>query len=115
MLTALYFLGGLLGKQTAFLSGSVSLVWPPSGIALAAILLFGFRLWPGIFLGAFAANVAVFAANHVASGVTTTAVSLSIACGNTLEAVLGAWLLQRLITIPSNLAKPLNVYKFILV
>jgi PAS domain S-box-containing protein len=51
LLTALYFLGGLLGNETAFLSKTVSLVWPPSGIALAAILLFGYRFWPGIALG----------------------------------------------------------------
>jgi integral membrane sensor domain MASE1 len=42
LLIALYFLGGLVGKQTTFLSGSVALVWPPAGIALAAILLFGY-------------------------------------------------------------------------
>ena len=46
LLTALYFLGGLIGKETTFLSGSVALVWPPAGIALAAILLFGYRFWP---------------------------------------------------------------------
>jgi integral membrane sensor domain MASE1 len=51
-LTALYFLGGLLGKESSFLSGSVALVWPPSGIALAAILLYGYRFWPGIAIGA---------------------------------------------------------------
>ena len=49
ILIALYFLGGLFGKQASFLSGSVALVWPPAGIALAAILLFGTgsgRAWP---------------------------------------------------------------------
>src|SRR6266404_3553520 len=52
MLVGLYFLGGLLGKQGTFLSGSTVLVWPPAGIALAAILLFGYRFWPGVALGA---------------------------------------------------------------
>ncbi|MEI8044781.1 MAG: MASE1 domain-containing protein, partial [Verrucomicrobiota bacterium] len=52
ILVALYFLGGLLGKQTAFLSDSITLVWPPAGIALAAILLFGYRFWPGVAIGA---------------------------------------------------------------
>jgi integral membrane sensor domain MASE1 len=42
LLTALYFIGGLVGKETSFLSGNVALVWPPAGIALAAILLFGY-------------------------------------------------------------------------
>ena len=52
MLTAVYFLGGLVGKKASFLSGSMALVWPPTGIALAAILLFGYRFWPGVALGA---------------------------------------------------------------
>ena len=51
ILVALYFLGGLLGKQASFLSGSIALVWPPAGIALAAILVFGYRFWPGVALG----------------------------------------------------------------
>ncbi len=53
LLIALYFLGGhWAGKESSFLSGSVALVWPPAGIALAAILLFGYRFWPGVALGA---------------------------------------------------------------
>src|SRR5438477_10072622 len=52
ILTAFYFVGGLLGKQASFLSGSVALVWPPAGIALAGILLFGYRFWPGVAWGA---------------------------------------------------------------
>src|SRR5437762_13553740 len=52
ILIACYFVGGLIGKQASFLSGSVALVWPPAGISLAAILIFGYRLWPGAALGA---------------------------------------------------------------
>src|SRR5438046_5168618 len=52
ILTAFYFVGGLVGKEASFLSGSVALVWPPAGIALAAILLFGMRFWPGVAIGA---------------------------------------------------------------
>jgi integral membrane sensor domain MASE1 len=52
MLIALYFLRGLVGRTTTFLSGSVDLVWPPASIALAAILLFGYRFWPGVAPGA---------------------------------------------------------------
>src|SRR5271165_5728445 len=52
ILIAFYFIGGLVGKETSFFSGSVALVWPPAGIALAAILLFGYYFWPGVALGA---------------------------------------------------------------
>ena len=61
----------------------VSSVWPPSGIALAALLLFGRRFWPGIALGAFLVNFTAGIAPLGAAG---------IAVGNTLEAVVAAWL-----------------------
>jgi integral membrane sensor domain MASE1 len=48
-----YFLAGKLGLHFAFLHASASAIWPPTGIALAAVLLFGRRIWPAIFVGAF--------------------------------------------------------------
>ena len=81
-----YFLAGRLGLHFAFVHASASAVWPPTGIALAAALLFGRRVWPAVFLGAFLVNV-------VASG--SIASSLGIAVGNTLEAVVGALLVER--------------------
>jgi PAS domain S-box-containing protein len=87
VLTAVYFLGGLLGKQASFLSGSMALVWPPAGIALAAILLFGYRFWPGVALGA----VLFSLMNGVPLGFFT----LGTAIGNTMGAVVCAFLLRR--------------------
>ena len=81
-----YFLAGRLGLHFAFVHASASAVWPPTGIALAAALLFGRRVWPAVFVGAFLVNV-------VASG--SIASSLGIAVGNTLEAVVGALLVER--------------------
>ncbi len=52
LLIAFYFLGGLLGKYAAFRDGDIALVWPPAGIAIAAVLLFGYRFVPGVALGA---------------------------------------------------------------
>jgi integral membrane sensor domain MASE1 len=71
----------------AFETGSVTAVWPPTGIALAAVLLWGYRVWPGVALGAFLANSW--------TGVPVYAVAL-ISTGNTLEALGGAYLLRRL-------------------
>lgn len=65
---------------------SVAVIWPPSGLALAALLLFGTRLWPGVLAGAFAAEYAV--------GFPLWGVALA-AAGNTLEPVAGVWLLSR--------------------
>ena len=87
ILTAVYFLGGLLGKQASFLSGSMALVWPPAGIALAAILLFGYRFWPGVALGA----VLFSLMNGVPLGFFT----LGTAIGNTMGAVVCTFLLRR--------------------
>lgn len=66
--------------------GIITLVWLPSGLTLAALLLGGYKYWPGIFAGAYIASV-------VADN--SFPVSLSIAAGNTLEPLLGAWLLRR--------------------
>ena len=85
-LTAVYFAAGKLGLSLAFLQANASAVWPPTGLALAALLLFGCRLWPAIFVGALLVNLAIK---------TPIAPSLAIATGNTLEAVLGALLTRR--------------------
>ena len=67
-------------------NGVVSIIWPPSGLALAVLLMGGKRYFPGVFLGAFLANTMTGLAPGVAA---------AIAVGNTLEALLGAWLLTR--------------------
>src|SRR5262245_23131002 len=54
---ALYIAAGKLGLTMASVHTNVSPVWPPAGIAIAAVLLFGFRVWPGIFLGALLVNI----------------------------------------------------------
>ena len=86
LLAAMYTLAGKLGLALAFVNQSATAVWPPTGIALAAVLLLGPRVWPGIFLGAFITN-------ETTAGSLTT--SLLIASGNTLEAVLGGYLVNR--------------------
>jgi signal transduction histidine kinase/integral membrane sensor domain MASE1/ActR/RegA family two-component response regulator len=87
VLAAVYFGAAKLGLALAFQAEQVTAVWPPTGIALAAILLYGSGAWPGIALGAFLANVTAHEPLVTACG---------IAAGNTLEALAGAWLLRRL-------------------
>jgi signal transduction histidine kinase len=86
-LAAVYLLVAKLGLTLDAISGFATLVWGASGIALSALLLFGFRLWPGVWIGAFVVNLWMGAPWPVAAG---------IAVGNTLEAVLGAYALVRL-------------------
>src|SRR5262249_43097347 len=68
------------------IAAQVTLVWPPTGIALASLFLLGRALWPGVAVGAFIAN-------YFASEPITAAVGIAI--GNTLEALVGVWLLER--------------------
>jgi serine phosphatase RsbU (regulator of sigma subunit)/anti-sigma regulatory factor (Ser/Thr protein kinase) len=92
LVAAVYYGSAKLGLQLAFESGSVTAVWPPTGIALAAVLLWGFRVWPGVALGACLANAW--------TGIPAYAV-LGITLGNTLEAVTAAYLLGRVDFRPS--------------
>lgn len=85
-ISAIYFAGGKLGLLLAFPHPSATAVWPPTAIALAATLAFGYRIWPWIFLGAFLTNIATEGSVFTASG---------IAFGNTLEALVGAYLVNR--------------------
>src|ERR1700750_2542037 len=86
LLTLVYFIAGKFALMLASLHASASPVWPCAGIALAAILVLGYRVWPAIFVGAFLVNVTT--AGDVAT-------SLAIATGNMLEALAGAWLVIR--------------------
>src|SRR5438034_11578742 len=105
IVTGVYFIAGKLGLSLAFLNASASPVWPPAGIALAALLLLGYRAWPAIFVGAFLVNVTT--AGNVAT-------SLAIASGNTLEAVSGAWLVNRFADGTSVFDRPQGGFKFAL-
>src|SRR5512135_470033 len=56
-LAAVYLVCGKLGLSLAVVHANATPVWPPTGVALAALLIWGYRLWPGIFLGAFLVNL----------------------------------------------------------
>ena len=83
-LAASYVIAGRLGFTASAVHPVVSSAWPPSGVALAALLLMGTRFWPGIALGAFVVNLTGGIPPLTAAG---------IAVGNTLEALVAAWLL----------------------
>lgn len=103
VLAAAYFLSARLGLTLAFVNASATAVWPPAGISLAALLVLGYRAWPGIFLGAFLANVTT--AGSVAA-------SLGIAAGNTLEGLAGAFLVNRFAGGREAFRRPQNIFKF---
>lgn len=104
-LAGLYFLTCKFGLRLATVYPSATAVWPGTGIALAAFLLLGYRVWPGIFVGAFAVNLTT--AGSVLS-------SLGIASGNTLEGLLGAYLVTRFANGRKVFERPENIFKFLL-
>jgi PAS domain S-box-containing protein len=84
-LAVVYFAAAEVGLSLASLHSNVTPVWPPAGIAIASLLIFGLRLWPGIFAGALIANLL--------TNVSATA-AIGIACGNTLLPLVAYWLLR---------------------
>ena len=99
-----YFIAGRLSLGLAIPPGYATAVWPPSGIALAAALLFGARIWPAVWIGAALVNIGVdssFAAATV------------IASGNTLEALAGSAMIRRYGGDPARFERGEDVLKFI--
>ena len=87
-LAALYAVAAKIGFVMALTAEQVTLVWPPTGLSLAALVVLGVDVWPGVFLGALIANVT----NHQPA-----LVALGITSGNTLEAVSAAYIVRRLV------------------
>src|SRR2546427_2733036 len=103
-LAAVYFCAAKLALLVAIPPGYATAVWPPSGIALAGVLLLGSRIWPGIWLGASLANVAVQSSLVAAT---------LMGAGNTLEALAGAALVRAFIGLPGAFRRGEDVVKFV--
>jgi signal transduction histidine kinase len=104
-LAAIYVLAGKLGLQLAIFHPSATPVWPPTGISLAAYLLLGYWVWPAIFLGALVVNLTT--AGSIAS-------SLAIATGNTLEGLVGAFLVNHFANGRKVFAQQRDAFTFVL-
>ncbi len=104
LIAVIYFVSAKFGLSLAFTTKQVTTVWPPTGIALAILLIGGYRYWPGIAMGAFVANLLTGE---------TSAVALGIMIGNTLEAVTGAYLLNRLVGFDIKMSRIKDIIGFI--
>ncbi len=110
-LALLYFLAGRLGLLLAIPPGYATAIFPPAGFALAALLLYGNGIWPGILLGSFALNLSM--APHFESVFSNTGlVALSIAIGATIQGLFGAALIRRFVGFPAPLAEEWEIFKF---
>ena len=106
MLAFLYFVAGRLGLELTHYNDNATLVWPPTGLSLAALILFGLRLWPGIFIGTMLVN---------AGSPLGWMPSLGIASGNTLEAVVGVTLLIRVADLRLDMKRQRDIVTFLLI
>jgi diguanylate cyclase (GGDEF)-like protein len=96
ILAAGYTLIGIVGLSLAIPPGYATAVWPPSGIALAAVLLWGPRVWPGIAAGSVLVNVAVGLTTAEAEfGFISILVAISISVGSTMQSLVCAAALRR--------------------
>ncbi len=100
----LYILSARLGLFFATTDGHITLIWPPSGIALAGLIIFGIRLWPGILIGAYIADI-------IATDNVITSIGMSI--GSTGSAILGYWLVLKFIGKSNPLSSIKSLYIFV--
>ncbi len=110
-----YYLCGRLALLLAIPPGSATAVWPASGLALAAVLLIGPRVWPGILLGAFAVRVGTwFDPSSTAAVIASVGLPLLIGAGAALQALVGGSLVRRMAGYPNTLANESDVLRFLL-
>jgi signal transduction histidine kinase len=111
---AVYYLAGRVGLSLALPPGHATPVWPPSGVALAAVLLLGYRVWPAIWLGSFAVNIQdLFSLSSGGAALKSIVVGVTIGIGSTAQALLGAYLIQRFTGCRSPFDQAQRVFKFV--
>jgi two-component system, NtrC family, sensor kinase len=114
VIAAVYYSTGELGRFLASTSNNVTPVWPPDGFALAALLILGYRVWPGIWIGSFFADIWAVLDNTNANSVAVSIVTASmIAVGTTLSAIISNFLLDKFVGCHHLFDRPQNVFKFI--
>ena len=115
LLLSISYVGvGYLAVLLAIPPGYATTIFPPAGIAIASLLIWGNYLWPGIFFGSLALNILI----SMMQGTFTASVlvfSLSAATGATLQALAGAWLVKYFIDFPSSLTKARDIFLFMLI
>jgi signal transduction histidine kinase len=106
ILAVVYHLAARLGLKMAYVQVNTSPVWPPTGIALAALLAFGYNLWPGVSLAVLLGSLLTGAPLGIALGMTL---------GNTLEALAGAFFLKRFVGFHNEIDRIQDVVGLVLV
>jgi integral membrane sensor domain MASE1 len=105
VLAALYIFSGFIGLSLAEYQPNATLIWPPTGLSLAALIVYGPRLWPGVVIGSLALSLL--------NG-SSLPLSLAISSGNTLEAVVGSQVLLRVFDFRPSLERVRDVMALLL-
>ena len=106
ILAVIYHLAARVGLKMAYVQANTSPVWPPTGIGLAALLIFGYQLWPGISLGVLVGSLLTGAPFSLALGITI---------GNTLEALVAVYFLKKIVDLHNELDRIQDVIGLVLV
>ena len=111
-----YFLAGRFGQLLAVPPSYPTAIWPASGIVLAGLLLLGYRVWPGLFVGALLVNgwTPLLTAESFEAAQFALLKSASISAGATVQALTGAFLIRRFIGFPNTLIQDRAVLGFLL-
>ncbi|MDO9107031.1 MAG: PAS domain S-box protein [Methylovulum sp.] len=114
VLAVAYFITGKLGIYLAIPPGYATAIWPPSGIALAGVLICGYRVWPGIVLGSFLVNIPTSLVVAPSLDLLRPIIgTLAIGCGASLQAIAGAYLVKRFAGFPNSLSKEKEIFLFL--
>lgn len=114
VLVVAYFLAGKLGQLLAISPGYATAIWPPSGIALAGILILGYRAWPCILLGSFLVHVSItFDASTFSTTFLSIALPLIIGSGAAIQAVVAAFLVQRFGGFPNTMTREKEIFSLL--
>jgi CHASE1-domain containing sensor protein len=115
ILATAYAVAARLGLWLAIPPGYATAIWPASGLALAGVLMGGTRVWPGIWLGSFLVNIwTAFNAPTTAALLTSIAIPTSIGVGATVQALVGALLVRRVVGFPNALTGAYEIGTFLL-
>ena len=115
LLAALYLLAGRLALLLAIAPGFATAIFPPIGIGLAAVLIWGYPLLLGVLLGATLLNLSIAAPSLAQISLQGLPVALSIAVGSSLQCLLASWLIRRWVGFPNPLSSERSIFLLLLI
>jgi PAS domain S-box-containing protein len=113
LIAVVYLVSAKLGLLLAYSGTNASPIWAPTGIAISAVFIYRYNIWPGIALGAFAANFMVLTDLNLPLSTSIIAAMIT-AAGNTLEALAAIFFIRRFAKRDDFFEQTTNIIKFII-